>query len=190
MKQFIYPLLIAMTTLFLLGCQDKKIEINDENGGNDTYEYDIYDFSFIDKAPETKERHSINNVIKVLFDKNNSSISNTIAIDVYNKEIYIEPSWSTLGVDTFDEPVGVNDIEEVLGILEKYEVQDWETDYTFEDPLTYEDGLSWNLWLQFGDGTVEKHHGSGTKDGITPENFEEFFTELNDYVEERLRVEK
>lgn len=118
--------------------------------------------------------------------KNDSSFSDTIAIDVTNNEIYVDPSWTTLGVDTFDEPVPVNDVQNVLEILEEYNVQDWKKDYTVENPEDYEDGFSWRLWLQFEDGTVEKHGGSGTEDGITPENFDGFFTELNEFVSGKL----
>ena len=118
--------------------------------------------------------------------KNDSSLSDTIAIDVTNNEIYVDPSWTTLGVDTFDEPVPVNDVQNVLEILEEYNVQDWKKDYTVENPEDYEDGFSWRLWLQFEDGTVEKHGGSGTEDGITPENFDGFFTELNEFVAGKL----
>ena len=118
--------------------------------------------------------------------KNDSSLSDTIAIDVTNNEIYVDPSWTTLGVDTFDEPVPVNDVQNLLQILEEYNVQDWKKDYTVENPEDYEDGFSWRLWLQFEDGTVEKHGGSGTEDGITSENFDEFFTELNEFVAGKL----
>ena len=72
-------------------------------------------------------------------------------------------------------------------ILEKYEVQSWKRDYTFEDPETYQDGYSWSLWLQFADGTVEKHSGEGTDaEKLTPDNFQEFAKELRSFVEEKL----
>ncbi len=55
------------------------------------------------------------------------------------------------------------------------------------DPTTTDDGVGWSLYLQFEDGTVEKHKGSGTAmKSITPENFDDFFNELSDFVDERL----
>jgi len=72
-------------------------------------------------------------------------------------------------------------------ILKKYDVQDWKDDYTTENPDTYEDGYGWQLWLQYEDGTVEKHGGTGTTvEKVTPENFQDFKTELSTFMDEKI----
>ncbi|MEH7180116.1 hypothetical protein [Neobacillus vireti] len=93
----------------------------------------------------------------------------------------------SLGLSFNDGTVKINDAENVINILKKHNVQEWKRDYSFEDPASFQDGYSWNLWLQFEDGTVEKHVGQG-KDivDITPKNFDDFATELNGFVKERL----
>ena len=163
------------------GCQ-KSVDKN----GNEMDEA-IFTFAFIKKAPEATEKQNIDKVIKVYFNENDSSLDKGFAIDVANNEIYSDPSWTTLSVDTFDEPMPVNNVQDVLQILEKYNVQDWKKDYTVENPDDYADGFSWRLWLQLVDGTVEKHGGSGTEDGITPENFDGFAAELEAFVEGKLK---
>lgn len=71
--------------------------------------------------------------------------------------------------------------------MTKHGVQDWNSDYTFEDAESYEDGYSWRLWLQFEDGTVEKHFGKGTsKEKLTPEKFESFAEELYQFQENKV----
>ena len=78
----------------------------------------------------------------------------------------------------------LNNTKEVLDILRTYDMQSWKKDYTFEDSDTYEDGYIWRLWLQYEDGTVEKHKGEGTdRDKITPSIFDDFVKDLNYIVD-------
>lgn len=78
-------------------------------------------------------------------------------------------------------------LEKVIDILETYNVQDWKKDYSYEDLSSYQDGSGWSLYLQFEDGTVEVHRGFGSFAGeIIPENFDDFFSELSSFVDERL----
>lgn len=193
----LYYFLIFSTCLFIVSCQETNDEgsINDENTNkqkkkeesNMTKE-ELYDFYYIKKAPKANDVYGLDEVIKVLVTKNNSSLDDTIAIDVKNEKILVNPRMSSLGVRPRDGTKQVNDMESVLKILGKYDVQNWKEDYSFEDPSTYQDGYGWHLWLQFEDGTVEWHGGEGgIKSEITPDNFDEFFEELNEFVEERLK---
>ena len=192
--------LLTLVTLLLLGAcsggvnerigSETNQPINEKNNGkgeNDIYEYDIYDFANIKKAPEAAMEHPFSNVIKILFDAGSIAAENTIAIDILKNEIYINPQMGSRGLRFSDGTVEVNDIEKVIKILEKYDVQNWENDYTFEDPDSYQDGYGWVLRLQFEDGTVELYGGEGSrKSEIIPENFDDFFVELSEFVKERI----
>lgn len=149
---------------------------------------DIFDFKNIDKAPETTKPHDIQEVIKVFFDE--SSIDEpyqAVAIDIKNNTIYVDPIMNIDGFEARGGSVQISDAEKVIDILTKYEVQSWKSDYTLQDSTTYEDGFSWKLWLQYEDGTVEKHRGQGTGSEILPNNFDDFAAELYQFVEERLQ---
>jgi len=201
MKKVSYFFIALIVCLLLFGWQEYGKEnvgkvTNQEgeiknSGGNEgkemkRNEYDIYDFSFIEKAPESKRKQDLNDVIKVLFEENDSSLSTIIAIDVENDCIYKEPRWSTFGVEPMDGTIKSNDAKNVIEILEKYKVQKWRYDYSVEDPESYLDGYSWELWLQFKDGTVEKHFGAGDEKDVIPKNFDEFVNELSNFVNERI----
>src|SRR5699024_11619201 len=70
----------------------------------------------------------------------------------------------------------IDDIDEAVNILEKYNVQDWKEDYSYEDPSSYEDGYAWSLYLQFEDGTVERHKVTGSfAVESTPENYKDYY---------------
>ena len=86
------------------------------------------------------------------------------------------------GVRTsIEQPLEVSQIKGVIDILNKHHIQNWQKDYTFENPDSYQDGYGWQLWLQFKDGTVGKHKGSGTNpDKMTPDNFDDFAKELHE----------
>lgn len=175
--------------LLLLGCQSEKNNNEQpkiaEKEQENKNEVDIFDFHHIDKAPETTEKHSLNDVIKVYFDEFTfDDPDGGIAIDIEHNEIYLQPIISVSGLRPRKGIEAIQDADEVIDILKKYDVQAWKLDYTFEDPETYEDGYSWNLWLQYADGSVQKFGGSGTDvDKLTPENFNGFGKELHEFVE-------
>lgn len=152
---------------------------------------DIYDFSYIKKAPEAKKKHDLEKVIKIYMNENDSSLNKGFAIDFKESHVYVDTGMGSRGIRTSrEEPVNVIDINGVIDILKKYDVQNWKENYTFEDPDSYQDGYSWKLWLQFEDGTVEKHTGSGTDvKKITPDNFSAFRKELTNFVDENLNKE-
>ncbi|WP_106496546.1 hypothetical protein [Lentibacillus sp. Marseille-P4043] len=201
MKRIFYFLVIFTVCLTVIGCQTStkkngdddadsqkiKDEVNDGNRGKDMNGIDIYEFAFIGKAPEAKEKHSLRKVIKVYFSDGSISEMNEVAIDVASKEIYKNPSMRNRGLRFNNGTIKFYEAEQVMEILEKHEVQKWKRNYTFEDPTSYQDGYSCSLWLQYEDGTVQKYRGEGTdKDDITPDNFDEFAADLSNFVDERL----
>lgn len=146
---------------------------------------DIFDFSFINRAPKATEKHNLDEVIKFYFNTN-LPLSTVIAIEVGNNEIYKEPRYSALGVDTFEEPIVFDDKATLVNILGKYNIQDWKEDYTTEDPATFDDGAGWKLLLQFEDGSTEAHGGEGTTDKIFPKEFDAFVEEIDQLAKEIL----
>ena len=149
---------------------------------------DIFDFSFIRSAPVTEKSQPVENVIKVYHGEWSMERAPAVAIDVENKEIYIEPRMANRGVRAHGGTKVIEDAEKVIQILEKYDIQNWQHYYSnVKDTTSYEDGASWSLWLQYDDGSVEIFRGEGTfwKD-ITPDNYQSFVNELTEFVEERI----
>jgi hypothetical protein len=180
--------LIFVFTVFLVGCHDltpkKDLIIHEFLNESGQEKDDIYDFYFINKAPQASKKHPLDELIKIYFSDGQNK---AIAIDIGNNEVYIDPRWSGMGVDTLEETVELNQEDVLLDILEKHRVQEWKYDYTTEDPDSYQDGYGWLLVLQFADGTVEKHRGAGTDfDKITPESFDGFTQELQGFMKKEL----
>src|SRR5699024_3662282 len=59
---------------------------------------ELYDIYFIKKAPKSTGKHDLSEAIKVVFTYSDSSVGDTIAIDIQEGIIHIEPWVSTLGV--------------------------------------------------------------------------------------------
>lgn len=184
MRKILTVLIISCLCILILGCESQE---KPETKERQLSEEDLYDIYFIKEAPKSAKKQNLSDVIKIVFTRNNSSQSDTIAIDLERNIIHKDPWMSSLGINSLGESKHIEDINEVLNILEKYNVQDWKEDYTYEDPLSYEDGYGWSLRLQFVDGIVGTHKGSGSfAEEITPDNFTEYFHGLNDFVNERL----
>lgn len=165
--------LLLMIGAFLTACNEKSNQDNNE----DLDDIDVYDFYFINKAPESDEKHPLDELIKIYFS------AKGVAIDVGEKEIYIDPIYASNGIDTFEGTVDFDDKEGLIDIIEKYNVQKWKSDYSFEAPDDYQDGYGWLLLMQFEDGTVEKYRGAGSlKEDITPRHFDAFGETLKDFV--------
>ncbi|SDZ53211.1 hypothetical protein SAMN05421736_11613 [Evansella caseinilytica] len=199
MNKLVSYFLLIVSCLVIAGCQEsnelKRKKVSEEVNEPKVMErfdeeklsqVDIFDFEHIEKAPETTEKQPLSKAIKLYFSNNDTDTNDAIAIDIENNQILVEPWMSALGVNTVEEPINSNDLKNVVNILEKYDVQNWERDYSKEDPSTYEDGYGWHLWIQFEDGTVEKHKGSGVRKEVIPDNFDDFVKELNEFVNERL----
>lgn len=177
---------LVISGLFLIGCQDisdkKNPDLNEQENIND-------DFKHIAKAPEAKEKQSIDKVTKVFFDESTfDKPYEAVAIDVENNEVYANPIISRRGLRAQDGILQISDADNVLSILEKYNIQSWDKEYTSDDTETYEDGYSWKLWLQYEDGTVEKHKGKGTNvEKVTPYQFDDFSKELSSFSARHLQ---
>ncbi len=184
MKSIKSVMICISLCLFLVGCKDTN-EIKEEV--TEMTEEELYDIYYLKEAPEATDNHDLSEVIKIAVVKNEHSQDETIAIDVENDGIYINPSSSSLGIRAAKGMKKIDDMDQVIDILEKYNVQDWKEDYTTEDPASYQDGVGWNVWIQYTDGTVQSSKGSGSGLArITPDGFADFFNELATFVEERL----
>lgn len=175
-----------MFVCFLLaGCTDTK---EDKEEVSTIPEDELYDIYYIKEAPKATDTYDLSEVIKVGLTKNEELMDETIAIDVEKSGIYMDPSLHSLGVRSSKGMQDIDDVEGVLNILEKYQVQNWKEDYSQEgDSSTTDDGVGWSLYIQFKDGTVQQHIGSGTSIRVLHlRGFDEFLQELNSFVEERL----
>ncbi len=125
--------MIGFICATLLGCEPKeqsnKMEESPVKEGGLKEEYtlneeNLYDIYFIRKAPKAMEKHDLSKVIKVVSTKNINLTGETIAIDVQNRIIHIDPWVSTMGVNSIDEAEDIDDLDQVIDILEKFNVQD------------------------------------------------------------------
>src|SRR5699024_6459885 len=107
-----------------------------------------------------------------------------VAIDIENNEVYANPIIGQRGLRAQDGIVEINNAENVLDILEQYEVQMWEKEYSPEQTDANEDGYSWQLLVQYVDGTVEKHEG--TEEDEVPQEFNDVAEKLRDFADDRL----
>lgn len=179
MSKKILGAVIAIVCFLFFGCEAKNEEI-------ELSKEELLEFENFGKAPETKKRKPNEEVVKIYFSESSIDFPHEpIAINIKDNKLYIRPHVSAFRRSRYDDVVTMQNTKEVIKLLEKYDVQHWKRDYTFEDPQTYEDGYGWNLWLQYEDGTVKKYSGSGTsKKNITPEKFDEFIHALRQLVAE------
>lgn len=179
-------IIIISVALLLFGCQKSKLITHEETDENTGSQVDIHDFSFIKMAPESKKKQNLNDVIKILLIENADMLDSGFAIDIENEQVYIDPLVGSRGVrTTIEEPSQLHDAEDLIEILEEYKVQDWKAHYTHWH--SREDEYGWYLLLQFADGSVEKHGGSGVKmNKVHPKNFNPFYKELKEAIEERV----
>lgn len=179
-----------LAAMLLVACQNKNpishSEFEDETGSV----IDIYDFSFIKHAPESKKKQDIKDVIKLYFIENDSSLDTGFAIDIENNFVYIDPRVGSHGVRrTNDDPDELQDTQKFIDLLKEYDVQNWRKRYS--DTNDDEDGYGWKLILQYTDGSIEQHSGSGTDmKKITPNNFYPFTKDLAEIVEKELVEDK
>lgn len=200
MRKLYVIVFIIVAYVFLAGCQFGdtvesyiNVEATEEllNKEKEVRQYpdvgdeDIFDFAFVNGAPETEESHEVNDIIKMYATTwSIDELHHPIAIDIKNHEIYIEPEVKLFGVEFEIGRKKVDDIEIVLELFDKYEVLSWQNYYSnVKDHHSYEDGSSWKLLVQYEDGTIETFRGSGTRfSDIIPENYTDFMNELADYV--------
>jgi len=186
-RKVLYSICIIGICILVSGCKESEEEILEESNMSDNVKvsYDFYSFL---QSPEATEKQDASQIIKLVVTKNEGVQDETIVLDLENEEIIIDPWMSSYGINSEGDTQSFDDKEEILHILETYDVQEWKDDYTTEDPASYQDGVGWNVWLQYEDGTVQSHKGSGSGlEQITPEGFADFFNALEKFVEEHLK---
>lgn len=187
MKKLLFFLFIITIGLFLYGCQQNMHtdeENKDTGEGKKMDQKNIYDFKHIDKAPEATEKQAMDKVIKVFFDESTfDKPYEAVAIDIENNEVYANPIIGRRGLRAQDGIVKVNETAKVLDILDNHEVQTWDKKYS-SDANAYEDGYSWQLLLQYEDGTVEKYEGN--EEDEVPTDFNKLAKELRDFADEKI----
>lgn len=143
----------------------------------------LYNMAYIFEAPKARKKNDLSKAIKIVFTEKDQSKEHTIGLDIDRKIIHIEPWITQIGVLSTKEKEDVEGLDEVSNILEKHNIQEWAMDYTIEDSFSFEDEYNWGLWIQFIDGTVEEHKGSGSsKQEVIPKDFTDFVNELKDFV--------
>lgn len=188
MKKWSGSLIFFGMCLLFFGCQQASDINNNVKEEEIISEIDLFDFKNFGKAPQSTETHPIHDVVTIYFSEwTFDHIYKPIAINIKNNEMYLHPSLSLHRFSTYDEVIQINNSKEIINMLERYEVQSWKSDYTYQQINTYQDGYSWKLWLQYEDGSVERHGGNGTdKEKLTPDNFSNFAAALYQFVDERL----
>lgn len=186
MKKVIYSFAAIMICFTISSCQKPSQENSQKSNMSDKVSYDFYSFL---QSPEATEKQDVSKIIKLVVTKNEGAQDETIVLDLEDGEILVESWMSSYGINSEGETQSFDDKEEVLHLLETYNVQGWKDDYTTEDLASYDDGVGWNVWLQYEDGTVQSHKGSGS--GLvqmTPEGFNDFFNELEKFVNKHLEM--
>lgn len=178
--------LVFIVVCFLVTCQFKNPISHSEGGGNTESTIDIYDFSFIELALHSKKKQDVDDLIKIYFIENDSSLDTGFGVDIENKLVYIDPRVGSRGIRrSSDDPDEINNVEDFINLVEKYEVQNWKKRYA--DHLDVEDGYGWKLILQYADGSIQTYSGSGIDmEKITPSNFNSFKKDLAETVEKGL----
>jgi hypothetical protein len=158
---------------------------NDENGENNMNEKDIFQFKHIAQAPEAAEKKPVEEVIKVFFAEHSIDIpleESGVAIDIANKEMHVHPVINHRGFRAQGGIVELNDAEKVREILHTHSVQEWPDEPAPESEAA--DGYSWQLWLQYEDGSVQRYEGNEATE--KPEKFDAFASSLREYTAERI----
>src|SRR5690606_15991976 len=114
--KYIYVFLLLTCMMILAGCSHSEDSIKDDEVMRNI---DIYDFYYIKRAPIATKKYELEDVIKLTF-STTSPIPTSIAIDIKNKEIYIDPRFSTNGLHKSRGTVLFDEKETLVNILEKY----------------------------------------------------------------------
>lgn len=178
--------LVILVAIPLVACQSNNPISHSESEDETVSPIDIYDFSFIKHAPDSTKKQKIDDIIKLYFIENDSSLDTGFAVDIENSLVYIDPSVGSRGVRrSNDDPDELNNPKDFIDLVEMHDIQDWKKRYS--DAGNHEDGYGWTLLLQYTDGTVEKHAGSGVDmEQIRPNNFLQFKKDLAGVVEKGL----
>ncbi len=182
MKKSLYLWILLMFSLF--GCQGSEEQHHSSENKEVTRMTDekLYDITYLFEAPTSKVNQRVDKVIKIVSTKGRSTPEETIAIDIQNKKIYLEPRIAATGIEAKTGSVPVSDTNEVISFLEKYNVQDWPK----EETNHYSDGDNKSLWLQFANGTVQKYNETEIIEIMQSDTFNKLLQELKEFVDARV----
>lgn len=171
---------------FISACSS-KIETIPNEGDEKVVETPIKDFSRIDKLAQSANQQDTDRIVKILFyESNNMQYKNTIAIDIGNQAMYLNPKISTVGLVDADIKMTENDVKKIMDILKKYDIQSWKENYSDKKNTNVEDGYGWVLYLEYSDRTIEKHSGFGiSRADVIPRNFDTFIEEITNFVDNK-----
>src|SRR5690625_7630452 len=116
MKKIALFMISISICLIMVGCKDSE---NGYSEGSELKEEHVYDIYFIKKAPKTTEQQPLSKVIKLTLTQNDSSLGNTIAMDIENNIIYIDTWMSTISINYQDEYKRIEDKDKSVDIREK-----------------------------------------------------------------------
>lgn len=140
----------------------------------------LYDIAYIRKAPKSSKRHDLSDAIKIAYIEKNKSEEQIVGIEMDKSAILIEPWLGETGILSTNKKEEVANLEKVIDLLEKHNIQDWPTN---NDSFSFDDPYSWGIWVQFKDGTIEIYRDSGSlKNQITPDGLSTFSKDLEKFI--------
>jgi len=181
--------IIFVTCIIFCSCTKKNVE--ESIGGNmSMVNVELCGFSELREAERTTAAHALEDITKIMFyEYAYQRQFNEVAIDIHNRRLYTYPVISsTLDRRTPDYEMSIEEIEEVLTILEKYNILNWNETY-FDESLTEEEeweAYTWVLFIQYSDGTVQRFAGMGSYSVSKPENFDAFVEEMINFTHSRV----
>ena len=185
-KKILFVLFIVC--VILCSCTNNTEE---SIGGNmSMVNVELCGFSELREAERTTAAHALEDITKIMFyEHEDLQQLNGIAIDIYNRQLFTHPIVDgNLGYREPNYNMTVKDVEEVLTILEKYNILNWNETY-FDESLTEEEeweAYTWVLFIQYSDGTVQRFAGMGSYSVSKPENFDEFVEEMINFTHSRV----
>lgn len=98
--------------------EESTVKEEDLKGESTLKEENLYDIYFLFKAPKAREKHDLSEIIKIVFSYSDGSTGNTIALNVEEDGIYINPSVQSIGVRATKGIQKIDDMEKVIEIFE------------------------------------------------------------------------
>ncbi len=199
MKKVMICIYIIMLSMALIGCEgngSSSIDDAYESTEDNVFEYNVEDiqFEWLPEMEYTTERKLINDMKKFVCYFAGESWGEPeimIGVNIETKKMYVNKGMG--GMDGSDSTCNLDDenIEELLNIIEKYKIQDWEYKYILEDCEDIDDGYyAWDIYMQYGDGSIEKHCGEANsfrKSEVQPSNYIEFRTAMVEFTDKFLK---
>ena len=128
---------------------ESEVSMNNDN---------LPSFSEMPDSPETTEEHQVNDITKIIFyEFSDFQRLKEIAIDIENRLMYTSPDTTRTIWPAPNYFMTIEESEEVLSILERYDVFSWER--VQRDDTEGFGNYSWTLYIQYSDGSISIHGG-------------------------------